>query len=77
MEENEKINFTILSKWISLCAMRGSGKSGMQWYLVMAEKHKFYKVFCISPTNVTNGFYDDFIKKENIFSKWSDEWVQE
>ena len=43
----------------------------------MAEKHKFYKVFCISPTNVTNGFYDDFIKKENIFSKWSDEWVQE
>ena len=34
-------------------------------------------MFCISPTNVANDFYNDFIKKENIFSEWSDEWVQE
>ena len=76
MEENDNIKFTILNKCISLCAMRGSGKSEMLRYLVMAEQHKFYKIFCISPTNITNGFYNDFIPKENIFSEWSDEWVE-
>ena len=42
----------------------------------MAEQHKFKKIFVISPTNVTNSFYNDFIQKENIFSEWSDEWVE-
>ena len=42
----------------------------------MAEHHKFYKIFVISPTNITSGFYNDFIPKENIFSEWSDEWVE-
>ena len=46
-------------------------------YLVTAEHHKFHKIFVISPTNVTNGFYNDFIPKENIFSEWRDERVQE
>ena len=55
--------------------MRGSGKSEMLRYLVMAEQHKFNKIFVISPTNITNSFYD-FIPKENIFSDWSDEWVE-
>ena len=43
----------------------------------MAEQHKFHKIFVISPTNVTNGFYNDFIPKENIFSEWFDEWITE
>ena len=73
MEENNKINFTILNKCISLCSMRGSGKSEMLRYLVMAEQHKFHKIFCISPTNITNSFYNDFIPKENIFGEWTDE----
>ena len=77
MEESNKIDFTILNKCKSLCAMRGSGKSEMLRYLVMAEQHKFHKIFVISPTNVTNGFYNDFIPKENIFSEWSDEWITE
>ena len=42
----------------------------------MAEQHKFYKIFVISPTNITNGFYNDFIPKECIFNEWSDEWVE-
>ena len=75
MEENDNIKFTILNKCVSLCAMRGSGKSEMMRFLVMAEQHKFFKIFVISPTNITNGFYN-FIPKENIFSEWSDEWVQ-
>ena len=76
MEENNKINITILNKCISLCSMRGSGKSEMLRYLVMAEQHKFHKIFCISPTNITNSFYNDFIPKENIFGEWTDEWVE-
>ena len=75
MEESQ-INFTILNKCISLCAMQASGKSEILRYLVMAEQHKFNKIFVISPTNITNGFYNDFIPKENIFSDWSDEWVE-
>ena len=41
----------------------------------MAEQHKFYKIFVISPTNITNGFYNTIVPKENLFSEWSDEWV--
>lgn len=74
--EKSEINFTCLNKCISLCAMRGSGKSELLRYLVMAEQHKFNKIFVISPTNITNGFYNDFIPKENIFSEWSDEWIE-
>ena len=76
MEENKKINFTLLNKCVSLCAMRGSGKSEMLRYLVMAEQQKFHKIFCISPTNITNSFFNDFIPKENIYNEWSDEWVE-
>ena len=75
MEENDNIKFTILNKCISLCAMRGSGKSEMLRYIVMAEQDKFYKIFVISPTHATNNFYN-FIPKENIFSEWSDEWIE-
>ena len=75
--EQSQINFSLLNKCVSLCGMRGCGKSEMLRYLVMAEQHKFHKIFVISPTNVTNGFYNDFIQKENIFSEWSsDEWVE-
>ena len=75
MEENKKINFSLLNQCVSLCGMRGCGKSEMLRYLVMAEKHKFHKIFVISPTNVTNGFYNDFIEKQNIIQNWTDEWV--
>ena len=75
MEENDNIKFSIVNKCISLCAMRGSGKSEMLRYIVMAEQDKFYKIFVISPTHATNNFYN-FIPKENIFSEWSDEWIE-
>ena len=74
MDDN-KINFTILNKCVSLCAMRGSGKSEMLRYLVMAEQEKFNKIFVISPTNKINNFYDDFVKPENIFDEYNDEWI--
>ena len=74
--EQSQINFSCLNRCISLCGMRGCGKSEMLRYLVMAEQHKFNKIFVISPTNITNSFYNDFIPKENIFSEWSDEWIE-
>ena len=77
MEENDNIKFSILNKCVSLCAMRGSGKSEMLRYLVKAEQHKFFKIFVISPTNITNGFYNDFIQNENIISECTDEWVHQ
>ena len=77
MEENDNIKFTILNKCISLCAMRGSGKSEMLKYLVKAEQHKFFKIFVISPTNISNRFYNSFIQNENIISEWTDEWVHQ
>lgn len=77
MEENKKIKFTVLNKCISLCAMRASGKSELLRYIVMLEQHKFHKIFVISPTNVTNSFYNNFIPKENLFSEWSNEWINE
>ena len=76
MEESQ-IRFSLLNKCISIIAMRGSGKSESLRYLVMAEQQKFNKIFCISPTNITNSFYSDFIPKENIFSEWTDEWVEQ
>ena len=65
MQENNQSKFSCLNKCISLCAMRGSGKSEMLRYIVMAEQHKFHKIFVISPTNITNSFYNDTIPKEN------------
>lgn len=73
---NNDINFTLLNKCVSLCAMRGSGKSEMLRYLVLAEKEKFSKIFVISPTNKINNFFSDFVDEKCIFSEWSDEWVE-
>ena len=75
MEENDNIKFSCINKCLSVIGMRGCGKSEMMRYLVMAEQHKFYKIFVISPTHAINNFYN-FIPKENIFSEWSDEWIE-
>ena len=72
MEENKQIKFTLVNKCISLW-----GKSEMLHYIVTAEQNKFHKIFCISPRNVTNDFYNNFIPKENIFNEWSKEWVND
>ena len=49
--ENKNINFTILNKCVSICGMRGSGKSELLRYLVINEQEKFNQIICISPTN--------------------------
>ena len=52
MEENNNIKFSILNKCVSLCAMRGSGKSELLRYIVMAEQHKFFKIFVNKLTGI-------------------------
>ena len=70
MEENKQIKFTLVNKCISLC-----GNSEMLHYIVTAEQNKFHKIFCISPRNVTNDFYNNFIPKESIFNEMMNEIV--
>ena len=73
---NKNINFTILNKCISICAMRGSGKSELLRYIVMSEKDKFNQIICISPTNKMNNFYSDFINNKFIFEEFNNEYIQ-
>ena len=65
----------ILNKLIVLVAKRGSGKSELLRYIVKLNEHLFDTVFCVCPTNEANGFYNDFIPKKNIFSKYSEHWI--
>ena len=73
--ENKNINFTILNHCISICGMRGSGKSELLRYLVLSEQEKFNKIICISPTNKMNNFYD-FIDNKYIFDDFNNEYIE-
>ena len=73
--ENKNIEFTIVNKCISICAMRGSGKSELLRYLVLNEKDKFKQIVCISPTNEMNNFYSDFIDNRYIFEEYNNEYI--
>ena len=73
--ENKNINFTILNKCVSICGMRGSGKSELLRYLVINEQEKFNQIICISPTNKMNNFYD-FINIKFIFEEFNNEYIE-
>lgn len=77
MEENDQIYFTLINKCVPLVCMGGCGKSEMLRYLVMAEKHKFYKIFCLLPIYKINNSFNDFIQEKNIFEEWDDEYINE
>jgi hypothetical protein len=65
-----------LKKRSLICGGSNGGKSVLLRYLLKQEKSKFDKVFVISGTESVNGFYSSFIDKENIFTEYSDEWVE-
>ena len=69
-------NFTLLNKTICICAKRNSGKSQLLRYLVLLQRHLFKKIFLISPTEEINSFYSDVVKKENIFNKYNEDWIE-
>lgn len=70
-------DFDIVDRRIALCAKTESGKSRLIRYFVSLRKDDFLEIYCVCPTeNRKNGFYSKFIKKENIFFKYSDKWVK-
>ena len=69
-------NFSLVNKTICLCAKRNSGKSQLLRYLVLLQKSLFKTIFLISPTEEINSFYSDVVKKENIFSKYNEDWIE-
>ena len=69
-------NLTLVNKTICLCAKRNSGKSQLLRYLVLQQRSLFKTIFLISPTEEINSFYSDVVKKENIFSKYNEDWIE-
>lgn len=70
------LSFDILDKTVCLLGKRGSGKSQLLHYIIEQNRHLFKKIFLISPTESIKSFYADLIPKSNIFTEYSEEWIQ-
>ena len=68
--------FTLKNKIVSLIGKRNSGKSQMLRYLYDQQKHLFRSVFVCCPTESVNHFYEDIVKKQNIFDTYNEQWVE-
>ena len=68
-------NFIIVNKTKALLAKRNSVKSSLLKYLVKAERHKFNKIFIVSPTEKINRFYNDIVEDDCIFDNYNQKWV--
>ena len=55
---------------------RHSGKSELIKYIVSLYGHLFNKIFVICPSESVNKFYSQFLPSENIFTDYSDEWIE-
>ena len=73
------IPFTLLNKVVLICAKRNSGKSVLLKELINAEKHRFSKIFVISPTEQINSHYssgaDPITTPDCVFNEYSEEWA--
>ena len=70
------MNFLIQNKILAFCAKRASGKSRLLRYLVINSKHLFSKIFIICPTECVNSFYKELVPADNIFSTYSESWME-
>ena len=70
------MQFTLQNKMVGLIAKRNAGKSQMLRYLVLQQRALFKSIFVICPTETVNHFYSDFVKKENIFDSYNENWVE-
>ena len=70
-------DFSLKNNRCIICAKTNSGKSYLLKYILNKEKHKFHKIYCISPTEfITHFYYPDIVTNENhIFAEFSDEWL--
>ena len=70
------MDFTLINKAVNICAKRNSGKSELVKYLVKQEMNAFDKIFVFSSTEPMNKFYQKYIPKNNIFSEFSEQWLE-
>jgi len=70
------MEFTLINKAVNICAKRNSGKSELVKYLVKQEMNAFDKIFVFSSTEPMNKFYQKYIPKNNIFSEFSEQWLE-
>ena len=69
------MNFSLKDNRIILCGKTNSGKSVLLKHMLKKEKHKFHKIFVISPTEQVLKFYSDIVPPNQIIHEYSDEWI--
>jgi len=70
------MEFELVNKTICLCAKRNSGKSQLIKYIVSLYGHQFNKIFVVCPSEAVNKFYSQFINPENVFTDYSESWIE-
>ena len=70
------MDFQLLNKTVCLCGKRHSGKSELIKYIVSLYGHQFNKIFFICPSEAVNKFYSQFLPSENIFTDYSESWIE-
>ena len=68
----------IVDRVLIYCARRNSGKSELLKYIVNQFRHKFDKIYVLSPTERVNDFYKEsgLVEDDNIFDNWDENWVK-
>ena len=69
------MNFSLKDNLIILCGKTNSGKSVLLKHMLQKEKHKFHKIYVISPTEQVLKFYSDIVPENQIIHEYSDEWI--
>jgi len=70
------MNFELLNKTVCLCGKRHSGKSELIKYIISLYGHQFNRIFVICPSEAVNKFYSKVLPPENIFTEYSEEWIE-
>ena len=70
------MDFELLNKTVCLCGKRHSGKSELIKYIISLYGHQFNKIFVICPSEAVNKFYSKVLPPENIFTEYSEEWIE-
>ena len=70
------MNFELLNKTVCLCGKRHSGKSELIKYIISLYGRQFNKIFVICPSEAVNKFYSKVLPPENIFTEYSEEWIE-
>ena len=70
------MDFKIFGNRVGLIGKTNSGKSILLKHMLQKEKHKFNRIFVISPTESFLRFYEDIVPKQNIHSSYKECWME-